>query len=783
MMTFLNSESASSISYEEVERLLSTNLNMGLSNSEVAQRRKLYSYNEFDIKTSDPLWMKYLEKFKEPMILLLLASAVISCIMKQFDDALSITCAILIVVTVAFIQEFKSEKALDELNKLVPPTCNCIREGELHSLYARELVPGDVISLNTGDRVPADLRLFQSVDLAIDESSFTGETEPCLKQTDLVSKELAAQNILQRKNISFMGTLVKNGHGKGIVICIGENSEFGEIFKMMQSEEAPKTPLQKSMDTLGKQLSFYSFGIIGFIMLIGYIQGRQTLEMFTIGVSLAVAAIPEGLPIVVTVTLALGVMRMAKKKAIVKKLPIVETLGCVNVICSDKTGTLTTNEMTVKNIITSDDQLAEVTGKGYAPDGVVKHNGVQVRYNSHPSIYKVIECGAVCNNSHIFDHNVTGQPTEAALLTLAMKVNYNELRDDFMRHEEWPFNSDKKWMAVKCSPRSNPPKELIYMKGAITEILRQCKYFNSNEKPVELSAEKSKHFMSQAESLMGHGLRVIAMASGPSFEELCYLGLTGIIDPPRDGVSETIEIFKASGVQVKMITGDAQETARAIASRLGFDLMMKSCLSGEEINNMTFHDLENIAPQVAIFYRTNPKQKLNIIKALKNRGYIVGMTGDGVNDAVALKSADIGIAMGKSGTDVSKEAADMILVDDNFSTMVPAIEEGKGIYHNIRNFVRFQLSTSISALSLIAFSTIFHFPSPLNPMQILWINIIMDGPPAQSLGVEPVDPDVLRQPPRKTKESMINLRLIINILVSACIIVSGTLYVFYHEVC
>jgi Ca2+-transporting ATPase len=551
---------------------------------------------------------------------------------------------------------------------------------------------------------------------------------------------------------------------------------------MMQSEEAPKTPLQKSMDALGKQLSFYSFAIIGVIMLIGYLQGRPTLEMFTISVSLAVAAIPEGLPIVVTVTLELGVIRMARKKAIVKKLPIVETLGCVNVICSDKTGTLTTNEMTVRNIITSDDLHAEVTGKGYMADGIVKYGSEQVRYNSHPSIFKVIEVGAVCNNSHIFDHQVTGQPTEAALLTLALKVNYNELRDSYLRHEEWPFSSETKWMAVKCSPKSNPEKISLFMKGSINEILRHSKYYNVHDKPHELTSEKYKHIMTQAENLMSSGLRVIGMAIGTSFDDLCFVGMVGILDPPRDGVSDSIEIFKRSGVQVKMITGDTLETARSIASRLGFDLMMKTCLSGEEIAQMSQHELENVISNVAIFYRTTPKQKLNIIKAFKSRNFIVGMTGDGVNDAVALKSADIGIAMGKAGTDVTKEAADMILVDDNFSTIVSAIEEGKGIYYNIRNFVRFQLSTSISALSLIAFSTIFHFPSPLNAMQILWINIIMDGPPAQSLGVEPVDADVLKKPPRRTNESMINLSLILNILLSAVIIVSGTLYIFYHEV-
>jgi len=702
--------------------------------------------------------------------------------MKQFDDALSITCAILIVVTVAFFQEYKSEKALEELNKLVPPRCNCIRNGELHSLLARDLVPGDIIVLNTGDRVPADLRLFEAVDLNIDESSFTGETEPSAKHVDLIPKvEGQSQNIIKRKNIAFMGSLVKNGHGKGIVTSTGENSEFGEIFKLMQSEEAPKTPLQKSMDTLGKQLSFYSFGIIGLIMFIGYLQGRPTLEMFTISVSLAVAAIPEGLPIVVTVTLALGVIRMARKKAIVKKLPIVETLGCVNLICSDKTGTLTANEMTVRNIITSDDIQAEVTGKGYVADGIVKSNGVQIRYDTHPSVFKVIEVGAVCNNSHIFDRNVSGLPTEAALLTLAMKASYNELRDDYARHEEWPFSSETKWMAIKCSPRSNLSKQQLFMKGAISEVLQKSTFYNSNDKLLPLTPEKFKFFMTQAENMMNSGLRVIAMASGTSFNDLSYVGMVGIMDPPRDGVQESIEILRKSGVEVKMITGDAVETARAIATRIGFDLVMKTCVSGDEIDKMSIHELESIAPKTAIFYRTTPRHKLAIVKALKNSGYVVGMTGDGVNDAVALKSADIGIAMGKSGTDVSKEAADMILVDDNFTTIISAIEEGKGIYYNIRNFVRFQLSTSISALSLIAFSTVFHFPSPLNAMQILWINIIMDGPPAQSLGVEPVDSDVLKKSPRKTTESMININLLVNIAISALLIVSGTLFVFYHE--
>jgi P-type Ca2+ transporter type 2C len=691
-MTFLNSEAASCMSFNEVLNVLKADQKYGLSDDEVDTRRKLYSFNEFEVSQSESLWKKYIDQFKEPMILLLMASAVISVIMGQYDDALSITVAILIVVTVAFVQEYRSEKALDELNKLIPPVCNCIRSGKLLSIFARELVPGDIVSLNIGDKVPADIRLYETVDLAIDESSFTGETEPSLKFTDICA-ELNTKSISQRKNVAFMGTLVKNGYGKGVVICTGTNSEFGEIFKMMQQEEAPKTPLQKSMDKLGKQLSFYSFGIIGVIMLIGYFQGRPLLEMFTVSVSLAVAAIPEGLPIVVTVTLALGVMRMAKKRAIIKKLPIVETLGCVNVVCSDKTGTLTKNEMTVTHIITSDQLRAEVTGHGYSYIGDVICNGQIVKYDTHPSIARLIEVGAVCNNSQIIDEQVRGQPTEGSLLVLANKINYDHLRENYIRHQEWPFSHESKWMAVKCSSRYNPNQDFIFMKGAIHEILKQASFYNQNDSMEPLTLEKRKLFLHDADTLGSMGLRVIAVAKGTSFNDLCYMGIVGIIDPPRPGVQDSIDILNVSGVDVKMITGDAEETARSIAQRLGLNLVSRICLSGEEIDKMNQIELEKIVNKVAVFYRTSPKHKLNIVKALKSNGYIVSMTGDGVNDAVALKSSDIGIAMGKSGTDVSKEAADMILVDDNFSTIIAAIEEGKGIFHNIRNFVRFQLST------------------------------------------------------------------------------------------
>uniref|UniRef100_A0A671WXU2 P-type Ca(2+) transporter n=1 Tax=Sparus aurata TaxID=8175 RepID=A0A671WXU2_SPAAU len=591
-------------------------------------------------------------------------------LMHQFDDAISITVV--------------------RNTSLYSRTLRAVREGNLEHLLARELVPGDTVCLSVGERVPADLRLFESTDLSVDESSLTGETTPCSKYT---YHQLPSTNgdMASRSNIAFMGTLVRCGKAKGIVIGTGENSEFGEVFKMMQAEEAPKTPLQKSMDLLGKQLSLYSFGIIGVIMLVGWLQGKRILDMFTIGVSLAVAAIPEGLPIVVTVTLALGVMRMVQKRAIVKKLPIVETLGCCNVICSDKTGTLTKNEMTVTQLFTSDGLHAEV--------------------------------GCVCNDSVIRNHALLGRPTEGALIALAMKMGLESLQQEYVRLEEHPFTSEQKWMAVRCDKPG-----VYFMKGAYEQVIRLCSSYNSRGSTLSLNHQQRELYQQQISYMGSAGLRVLAFASGAEMGNLTFLGLVGIIDPPRSGVKEAVGTLISSGVAIKMITGDSQETA-----------------------------------------------------SLQNIGAVVAMTGDGVNDAVALKAADIGVAMGQTGTDVCKEAADMILVDDDFQTIMSAIEEGKGIYNNIKNFVRFQLSTSIAALTLISLATLMNFPNPLNAMQILWINIIMDGPPAQSLGVEPVDSDVIRKPPRNVRDSILTRSLLIKVLVSAFIIVCGTLFVFWRE--
>ncbi|KAG9510511.1 Calcium-transporting ATPase type 2C member 1, partial [Fragariocoptes setiger] len=803
-----------------------TNFENGLSSREANDRLRYHGPNEFKCEQSQTLLSKYLDQFKNPLIILLLVSALISILMQQYDDALSITVAIVIVVTVAFVQEYRSEQSLQELNKLVPPTCKCLRDGQCQSFLARNLVPGDVVLLAAGDRVPADIRLFECCDLTIDESSLTGETEAVAKSADPIDsisynvngKELNSdsehhllkvntnlnnsdQNLSSTPSVAYMGTLVRTGNGKGIVISTGVNAKFGQVFSMMQAEEAPKSPLQKNMDQLGQQLSIYSFGIVIMIILIGWLQSRPMLEMFTVGVSLAVAAIPEGLPIVVTVTLALGVMRMAKRKAIVKKLPVVETLGSVHVICSDKTGTITKNEMTVSEIITSEFYEAYLTGVGYAERGDIRlrENTCVSSRLQEASIRRLLKAACLCNNASLeAGGKLLGQATEGALIVAGNKAGLNHIRDDYVRLREVPFNSESKLMSVQCVSRSlvsnggyqsnldDPP--VHFVKGAIECVICKCKTYSNNGLEEYIDNDRRASYVQTAERLGMRGLRVISVASGTSMEKLCFLGMAGIYDPPREGVQEAIRILNESGVSVKMVTGDAETTASAIARDIGLLRPGLSVMSGKELDMLMdsnhSHDSIEIADRlnnVAVFYRVSPAHKVNIVKAFQARGMITAMTGDGVNDVVALKKADIGIAMGLSGTDVCKEAADMILLDDNLATIMSAIEEGKGIFYNIRNFIRFQLSTSIAALTLIAISTLLHIPNPLNAMQILWINIIMDGPPAQSLGLEPVDRDVLKRPPRDVREPVITRELIVNILVSASVIICGTLLVFVAE--
>ncbi|CAH8655881.1 unnamed protein product [Schistosoma rodhaini] len=868
----INARDAAVKSVEELASYFKVDLKTGLDHTEAQHRLKLCGPNELKHPNPDPLYKKYLEQFKEPMILLLLSSACISLIMKQYDDTISITVAVLIVVTVAFIQSYRSEKVLEALQKLMPPKCSCLRGGEMHTFLASYLVPGDIVCLSVGDRLPADLRLFDLTDLRMDESSLTGETEAVPKSSEVLCTHFPISNTSEVRfsstqnvnigdnkaverlrgchdliNIGFMGTLVCSGTGKGLVIGTGEHSEFGEVFRMMHSEEAPRTPLQKSMDKLGKHLSAISLIIISSIVIIGLFQGRHILELLTIGVSLAVAAIPEGLPIVVTVTLAIGQMRMAARNAIVRRLPAVETLGCVNVVCSDKTGTMTKNEMTVSHIVTGSlerytipieqankhtDTACVKLDINYANhtnyltvssaatanttiklDNASLLNKLMSNHITHyqmsanarsasfdelrtpyyypPSLDSIIQIGCICNNATIRDNQLFGQPTEGALLRLTAQFHALDERAFYTRLQEWPFSSESKLMIVKCVRNNQPSTDepVYFAKGAVDQLLDRCAFTslsndsaismqsspsdshshmlsnrssnNSSIKPMDLETRKA--ILNEASILGNLGLRVLALAKGTNSEQMIFHGLVGLIDPPRPGVNSCIRILCESGVRVIMITGDAKETACTIGSRLSLYRPGDLCLSGEEVERISVEQLMSVVRNVTVFYRSGPKHKCKIVKALQQSNLVVAMTGDGVNDAIALKSSDIGIAMGRTGTDVCREAADIVLLDDNFATILAAMEEGKALFHNIKNFIGFQLST------------------PLNAMQILFINILMDGPPAQSLGVEPPDPHVVRQPPRRANDSILDGRLMFNVLTASSLIVSGTLWIFFRE--
>lgn len=871
------------LSPEETAQKLSTSLSTGLSPTEAQSRLLNNGANELPHEEEEPLWLRFLKQFKETLILLLLASAVVSFFIGNTDDSVSITLAVTIVVTVGFVQEYRSEKSLEALNKLVPHNAHIRRGGTTNrsrampedrnaiemeplvdgytekvssTIPAAQLVVGDMVLFSTGDRIPADIRITQAADLSIDESNLTGENEPVHKYTEMLhrdhqQKQLddisrssspmpygpaagtvgADVRLNEQHNIAFMGTLVRSGYGEGIVIATGGQTEFGTISLSLQEIEAPRTPLQQSMDRLGQQLSYMSFAVIGLIMLVGLLQGKKPLDLFTIGVSLAVAAIPEGLPIIVTVTLALGVLRMAKRGAIVRKLPSVETLGSVNVVCSDKTGTLTMNHMTVTRIwhfdapepITIEKETANIPSaatRAVLRIGNVANNAMLS--GAHGSSPATANSAAVLASTR--DRDATsmksrwiGQPTDVAVMDLLDSFSEHDVRESIgPRSTETPFSSERKWMGVMiASPLSEMTNglgsgnDMAYIKGALEQVLQRCDTFLSKEgREIILDEARRQDAIAAAKKMADQGLRVIAFASGPvrsrklpssrastpgtgagkrpqepDYSGLCFAGAVGMSDPPRKGVNKSIQTLQRGGVKVIMITGDAEATAVAIARGLGMSLnpAAREVLRGDELDKMSEGELSEAISHTSIFARTSPDHKMKIIKALQQRGDVVAMTGDGVNDAPALKKADIGIAMGLLGTDVAKEAADMILTDDDFSTILRAIEQGKGIFYNIQNFITFQLSTSVAALSLLLISTALGFKNPLNAMQILWINILMDGPPAQSLGVESVDPRVMHVPPRARNTNVLNKRLLQRVFTQAAFIMIGTLSVYIHE--
>lgn len=871
------------LSPEETAQRLNTSLSKGLSPSEAQSRLIKNGPNELPHEEEEPLWMRFLKQFKETLILLLLASAVVSFFIGNTDDSISITLAVTIVVTVGFVQEYRSEKSLEALNKLVPHSAHIRRGGgdlsrsqnatedggviEMEPLMdgasekisstipAAQLVVGDIVLFSTGDRIPADVRITKCADLSIDESNLTGENEPVLKYAEVLHHDHedkhhdepsgtntpmfsgpaagtvgADVRLNDQHNMAFMGTLVRSGYGEGIVIATGGQTEFGTISLSLQEIEAPRTPLQQSMDRLGQQLSYMSFAVIALIMMVGFLQGKHLLDLFTIGVSLAVAAIPEGLPIIVTVTLALGVLRMANRGAIVRKLPSVETLGSVNVVCSDKTGTLTMNHMTVTQIwhfdvpkpIAIDHETPAIPSaatRAVLRIGNIANNARLASPSANSPA--TASSAAVLTSTRDRDAPGTksrwvGQPTDVAIMDLLDSFSEDDVRETIgPRSTETPFSSERKWMGVMISsPLSEMTNglgganEVAYIKGALEQVLRRCDtYLSKDGREIILDEPRRQDAMAAAKKMADEGLRVIAFASGtirnrnvpsrattpkpsmqrkpqePDYSGLCFAGIVGMNDPPRKGVSKSIQRLQRGGVKVIMITGDAEATAVAIAKGLGMILnpAAREVLRGDELDKMSADELSDTIARTSIFARTSPEHKMKIIKALQKRGDVVAMTGDGVNDAPALKKADIGIAMGMLGTDVAKEAADMILTDDDFSTILRAIEQGKGIFYNIQNFITFQLSTSVAALSLLLISTALGFKNPLNAMQILWINILMDGPPAQSLGVEPVDPRVMNVPPRPRDTNVLTKRLLQRVFTQAAFIMIGTISVYIRE--
>ncbi len=820
MLRTLHTQEAVELTADECIARMSSDAIQGLSREEAARRLKVYGMNEMEYSKPENFISKFLSTFQDPLIALLLASGAVSILMGSYDDAVSIFVAVSIVGTVAFVQEYRSEKSLAALKVLVPPHSTCLRDGFTNDILASDLVPGDLILLQAGDRIPADCRLIESTGLLTDESSLTGEDHPHEKIAGTLSPSPAGINGMKPVlplsdciNVVFMGCLVCAGYGKGVVSGTGMNTEFGRVFKDLQDTEQRRTPLQTKMDELGKQLTWVSFIIIGIIVVLGLMHGTPLLEIFTIAVSLAVAAIPEGLPICVTVTLALGVMRMAKRNAIVKKLPAVEALGCATVVCVDKTGTVTHNQMTVREIfLPSEDSLICVAGEGYSMTGefAYERTNATIECMSHKGLQRLLESACLCNNAHLAGSTIPmglgksnecisisnrGAPTELSLIIAAAKFGVTDPRCRYTRVDESPFTSDRKRMEVTCTidtsggntsnkPISGTtPATYRFVKGGTESILPVCALMSNRQgESIPMDEKERKRIMNTSMELGNKGRRIIAVAYTCGDDTYTFAGLFGIFDPPREDAEAAVHEMQFCHTRVCMVTGDSRETAESIAKSIGlFDPIVHTSLSGTEIEHMSTSELEEIIHDVAVFYRTSPRHKLRIVRALQSIGEVVAMGGDGVNDAPALKAADIGIAMGRYGTEVAKEASDMILMDDAFSTVVAAVEEGKSIFYNIKNFLTFQLSTSMAALSLIALSTVFGLPSPLNAMQILWINIIMDGPPAQSLGVEPVEPEVCCQSPRRQTDPVITGHLLMRVLSSAALIVIGTLSVFFIE--
>lgn len=777
---------------------LKTDPDSGLAALEVEAKREEYGWNELKEQPSQTIVQKLAAQFKEFLVVLLIMAAIISLLLGEVSDAVVIALVVVLNAVLGVVQEFKAEKSLAALKTLAAPTAKVFREGKIFSIPARELVPGDLITLETGDYVPADARLLSAENLQINESALTGESAPVEKDPD--STAPGEIPLAERKNMIFMSTIVTFGRGRALVTGTGMATEIGRIAGMLQEEEVEKTPLQKKLACFGKEMGLLAVGICLLVFLVGLLRGNDAYEMFLVAVSLAVAAIPEGLPAIVTIVLALGVQRMAGQKAIIRRLPAVETLGSATVICSDKTGTLTQNAMTVQQILTGTDGY-EVTGEGLTTEGELRREGQPVEVRQEPLLSLIIKLGALCNDAD-YDpgaEKLIGDPTEGALLVTAEKAGFPRatLQAEYPRLKEYPFDAVRKKMSTVHQGNLAPwwpehrgaNQRWLLTKGAPDLVLEKCRWWLGADGPQELTPKRQAELLNDNQKLAAEALRVLGFALRPypgegilpveeAETELTFIGLMGMIDPARPEAIEAIKLCRQAGIEVKMITGDHRVTAAAIAQKLGLLKGEQQVLTGQDLEAMNPEELREKVDTVRVFARVSPEHKVKIVDALKARGEIVAMTGDGVNDAPALKKADIGAAMGITGTDVAKEAAEMILADDNFATIVRAVQEGRVIFENIKKAVYFLLSCNIGEILTIFIAILIGWPIPLYPIQILWINLITDTLPALSLGVEPPEGNIMKRPPLHPEKGIFSPQTKITVVVYGSFIAVITLIAF-----
>ncbi|WP_129628044.1 cation-translocating P-type ATPase [Candidatus Oscillochloris fontis] len=740
----------------------------GLSAEESLRRQAEYGPNELKASARVSPWAILAEQFRNVLVIILLVATLLSAFMGQEVEAIVIAIIVLFAIFLGFIQEYRAERAIEALRKMAAPTATVLRDGEEVEVPSRDLVPGDLILIQAGDRIPADARLIEAINLQIEEAALTGESLPVEKHTNALTDPKLG--VGDRKNMVHSGTVATYGRGRALVIATGMQSEFGQITGMLQGVETSRTPLQENLDRVGKTLAKAALVVVAVVVGLGLTRGQPFLEMLLFGIALAVAVVPEALPAVVTISLAIGVQRMAHRNALVRRLPTVETLGSTSVICSDKTGTLTKDEMTTRRIFVAGEMI-EVTNTGYEPSGTFLRNGTLITPSG--PLAELLRAGVLCSDAHLSQRegrwHMKGDPTEGALIVAAAKAGIHkaDLESHAPRIDEIPFTSETKRMTTL---HETPEGRVAYAKGAPEILLESCVSLLTPEGVRPLDAAGRAAILAQAQQMASDALRVLGLARRraanitEATQDLTFIGLVGMIDPPRPEARTAIANCVHAGIKTIMITGDHPITAQAVARELGL-LTDGRVVTGAELEAMSDEELTNAIETIQVYARVSPAHKLRVVTALQARGHIVAMTGDGVNDAPALKKADIGVAMGITGTDVSKEAAAMTLTDDNFASIVAAVEEGRGIFGNIKKYLMYLLSSNIGEIGLMTGATLLGMPLPLTAVQILYVNLATDGLPSLALAVDPPEDDLLERQPRDPRSGIFTRPVVILMLV------------------